>query len=83
MVADKHACLPIWFGQEPEVTEKVLKEQKVPRSKVADGIDLEAYKRCGWTKPIENIDNLENGPSKFSIRSNGELLELTDSLDFF
>ena len=20
-----------------------------------DGIDLEIYKRCGWTKPIENI----------------------------
>ena len=37
-----------------DFTEKVLKEQKVPRSKVADGIDLENYRRY-WTKPIEQL----------------------------
>jgi len=36
-------------------TEDVLIEQKIPRDKVADGIDLTIYRRCGWTKPIENL----------------------------
>ena len=41
--------------EKTDLTEKVLMKQKVPRNKVADGIDLEIYKRCGWTKPIENL----------------------------
>ena len=36
-------------------TDNILIEQRIPRDKVADGIDLEIYKRCGWTKPIENL----------------------------
>ena len=27
----------------------------MPRDKIADGIELDIYKRCGWTKPIENL----------------------------
>ena len=34
-------------------TKNVLMEQKIPRSKVSDSIELEIYKRCGWSKPIE------------------------------
>ena len=37
------------------LTENILIEQRVPRDKIADGIDLDIYKRCGWTKPIENL----------------------------
>ena len=36
-------------------TENILIEQRVPRDKIADGIELDIYKRCGWTKPIENL----------------------------
>ena len=32
-------------------TNKVLKEQNVPRKKIADGIPLAIYKRCGWEPP--------------------------------
>ena len=31
----------------------------MPRTKVADGIDLDIYKRCGWTKPIESLTEYE------------------------
>ena len=36
-----------------EVTSRVMIEQRVPRLKIADGIDLEIYRRCGWTPPEE------------------------------
>ena len=31
-----------------KATDKILKSQNVPRKKIADGIPLEIYKRCGW-----------------------------------
>ena len=30
---------------------KEMKNQKVPREQLSDGLDLEIYKRCGWTPP--------------------------------
>lgn len=35
-------------------TRTVLKKHKVPRKKIADGIDLKIYRRCGW-EPCKNI----------------------------
>ena len=32
-------------------TEQIMLEQKIPRNMVADGIDLEIYRRCGWEPP--------------------------------
>ena len=32
-------------------TRKVMLSQKIPRKKVADGVDLEIYRRCGWEPP--------------------------------
>jgi len=34
-----------------DATIKVMKEQNVPRDMVAQGIDLEIYRRCGWVPP--------------------------------
>ena len=37
-------------------TLKVLKKQKVPRNKIAEGIDLSIYRRCGWTPPSSKLN---------------------------
>ncbi len=37
-------------------TRKVMKKQNVPRKKVADGIPLAVYKRCGWKPPEKGLD---------------------------
>jgi hypothetical protein len=36
-------------------TLKVLKKQKVPRTKISDGIPLAVYKRCGWQPPKKGM----------------------------
>ena len=40
-------------------TRKVMSEQNVPSTMVADGIDLEIYKRCGWVPPQEGTNERE------------------------
>ena len=40
---------------ETSFTNKVLEKQKIPRPKVAAGIDLEIYRRCGWTDQIDGL----------------------------
>ena len=36
-------------------TKKMMKKQRVPRSKISDGIPLEIYKRCGWEPAEKNL----------------------------
>lgn len=39
-----------FLGTSPgEQTTRVLKESRIPREKIAQGVDLEIYRRCGWT----------------------------------
>ena len=40
-------------------TKKVMKQQKVPRRKISDGIPLEIYKRCGWEPPTGGLTERE------------------------
>jgi len=40
-------------------TIKTLNEQNVPREKIADGIPLEIYKRCGWEPPEKDLSEEE------------------------
>jgi len=40
-------------------TKKVLKEQKIPRKKIADSISLDIYKRCGWKPPKTGINEID------------------------
>ena len=40
-------------------TKDMLKNQRVPRVKYSDGIDLEIYKRCGWEPSKEGLSEKE------------------------
>ena len=42
----------IKFGQK---TLQLIKKHKIPREKVADGLALSIYKRCGWKPPNKNL----------------------------
>jgi hypothetical protein len=39
-----------------EFTEREMIKQKVPRQKIAQGIDLDIYRRCGWVPPTEGLN---------------------------
>jgi len=39
-------------------TERILYEQKISRAKIADGIPLSIYERCGW-EPSKKIKQKE------------------------
>ncbi|MBV22017.1 MAG: hypothetical protein CMI57_00765 [Parcubacteria group bacterium] len=57
------------FGKK---TNKVLKNQKIPRKFFADGISLEAYKKCGWEPAHGNLSEMEelNLRKKYVIQNN-------------
>ncbi|MFH0887156.1 MAG: hypothetical protein V1843_03195, partial [bacterium] len=38
------------------ITRKMMKKQKVPRKRYAEGIGLAIYKRCGWEPPKSGTD---------------------------
>ncbi len=46
---------------ETRVTKKMMKKHKVPRTRLANGIDLPIYRRCGWQPSQTNseFDELE------------------------
>tara|TARA_X000000950_G_C13845160_1_gene631982 strand:- start:864 stop:1685 length:822 start_codon:yes stop_codon:yes gene_type:complete len=46
---------------ESSVTKKIMKKNKVPRTKLANGIDLPIYRRCGWqpSKSDNEFEDLE------------------------
>jgi len=37
-------------------TRKVMKKHNIPRKKIADGIPLAIYKRCGWKPPAKGLN---------------------------
>ena len=40
-------------------TLRTMRKQKVPRTKISDGIPLEVYKRCGWVPPRSGLSEKE------------------------
>jgi len=42
-----------------ETTKNVMLQQKVPREKIAQGLDLQVYRRCGWVPPKEGASERE------------------------
>ena len=40
-------------------TAKMMRRQKVPRTKIADGLDLPIYRRCGWKKAEQGADEMQ------------------------
>ena len=65
------------------VTRKVMKEQNIPRNMVAQGVDLDIYRRCGW-KPPENDtnerDELNIRRKDISRKMSSDALETLDRL---
>ncbi|MBD3272121.1 MAG: hypothetical protein GF384_06255 [Elusimicrobia bacterium] len=47
-----------------KITEKMMKKQNVPRKKIADGIALAIYKRCGWKAPQKGLSEREELDSR-------------------
>lgn len=41
-----------------DVTRQMLRKQNVPRSKYAEGIPLDIYKRCGWQPSQDDLDEV-------------------------
>ena len=42
-----------------DATRQVMKEQNVPRDMIAQGIDLDIYRRCGWVPPKDGSTERE------------------------
>jgi hypothetical protein len=64
-------------------TYKVMAEQNVPRDMVADGVNLEIYRRCGWTPPLDGSterDELEVRREDVVKELNSELISVLDKL---
>ena len=65
-------------------TKKILREQRVPRKKISDGMPLAIYKRCGWTPPNLSFNEIEelNVRRNFAIKNNvsNKCLKILDKL---
>lgn len=63
-------------------TKKIMIKQNVPRKKIADGIPLNIYKRCGWKPPDNSLTEKEEliKRRQFAI-DNGASREAIDVLD--
>ena len=67
-------------------TSKRLKRERVPRRKIADGIPLEIYKRCGWVPSNEDLNEREELKKRreFAINQGvkNRFIEILDKLSF-
>ena len=66
-----------------DTTRKVMKEQNVPRDMVAQGIDLDIYRRCGWVPPKNGTterDELNIRREDVAREVSGEVLVILDGL---
>ncbi len=64
-------------------TQRVMEEQKVPRTKVAEGIDIDIYRRCGWTPGVDGAserDELRLRREDAGVDASGEAMEILDRL---
>ena len=59
-----------------DVTKNVMIQQKIPRKKVADGIDLEIYRRCGWVPPKEDTSERQ----ELNIRREEVLMNISPKM---
>lgn len=66
-----------------EVTRRVMSEQNVPRERVAQGIDIEIYRRCGWVPPQQGAserDELLIRREDVAQQSSVEVMKIMDRL---
>jgi len=80
-----------WMGQiyniigtsASTVTSKEMDKHKVPRKMIADGIDLEIYRRCGWEPPkgeTSERDELNIRREDVSREVSSDMLDILDKL---
>jgi hypothetical protein len=66
-----------------DVTRMVMKEQNIPRDMVAQGIDLDMYRRCGWVPPRDKAterDELNVRRDDVAREVSSEVLIMLDQL---
>ena len=65
-------------------TKRVIKKQKVPRTKISDGIPLAIYKRCGWEPPVDGFSEKDELQKRrdyaFKQGANEESIYILDKL---
>ena len=63
---------------------KALKDQNVPREKIADGIPLEIYQRCGWEPSDEGLSEEEELEKRrkwaIEMGATNEAMNILDSM---
>jgi hypothetical protein len=66
-----------------DTTKNIMFQQKVPREKIAQGIDLEIYRRCGWVPPIGGVTEREElliRREEVALESSDEVMSIIDQL---
>jgi hypothetical protein len=67
-------------------TNKIMKKNKIPRSKISDSISLDIYKRCGWEPPKKNFSEIDelNLRRDFVIKNNArkKYVDIIDKLSY-
>ncbi len=67
-------------------TKKILKNSRIPRNKLSEGIPLDIYKRCGWEPPKKNFNEKEelNHRRNFILKNNArkKYIEVIDKLSY-
>jgi hypothetical protein len=64
-------------------TKNVMTQQMVPRDKVAQGLDIEIYRRCGWVPPIDGaseIDELNIRRQDIKLDARSSTMKILDQL---
>jgi len=66
-----------------DITNNIMKQQNVPRSKIAQGIDIPVYRRCGWAPPKDGSterDELDVRREEVIQQASSEMVPLLDKL---
>jgi hypothetical protein len=65
-------------------TRKIIRSQNIPRKKIADGIPLAIYQRCGWRPPVAGLSEKEELKVRrdFAVEGNvsADALRLLDDM---
>ncbi len=66
-----------------DITKTVMKKQNIPRDMVAQGVDLDIYRRCGWLPPkfgTTERDELNIRREEVARETSADMLDMLDGL---
>jgi hypothetical protein len=76
--------ITVALGTKPtEYTNNAMKKQNVPRTKIAQSVDVPVYRRCGWVPPIDGAserDELLNRRRDIVQKVSSEAMGILDQL---